>query len=99
MRRDQRRRLSKRLRQAIRTAGIPQYKIARRGKVDRSVLSSWMNGIAPVRAGDPRVIRLGALFGLSAEDCFEPAPRRGDLKAAEPLIDGPGHSAAPSASS
>lgn len=87
MRKSQRRRMvqrcqvSKRFRHAMRTAGKPQYTFAR-DIVDRSTLSAWMNDIIPVRAGDPRVIAIGRLLGLSPDDCFEPAPtpRRGGLR-------------------
>lgn len=64
-------RISQRLRDAVKTSGVHQYRLARRARMDRSVLSCWMNDITPVRPGDQRVLRLGALLGVPAGECFE----------------------------
>lgn len=87
---EQRQWISEALRQAVRTSGIPQYLLARRverdsgSPMDRSVLSAWLCGITPVRAGDPRVAALGRLVGVAPDQCFSaraprPAPRRRTL--------------------
>ena len=57
-----------------RARGERQYAIARAADVHPSVASALLNGIVPIRRGDPRVVRIGRVVGLSARECFEPAP-------------------------
>jgi hypothetical protein len=66
--------ISKRLRHELyvaRARRVPQYAIAKRAGVNGSVLSALLNGQKTTRDEDERVIRVGAVLGLSAADCFE----------------------------
>jgi transcriptional regulator with XRE-family HTH domain len=71
--------ISQRLRFAVKTSGSRQYQLARAIGVHHSTLSCWLNGISEVAAGDPRVVRLGAILGVPAGECFEEEPRSGRL--------------------
>lgn len=59
------------LRTAVRGASVRQYQLAQLICVHPSTLSAWLNGIIPVRPGDPRILQLGALVGVPPESCFE----------------------------
>lgn len=63
--------ISQRLRFAVKTSGHRQYQLARAIKVHHSTLSCWLNGISDVRLGDARVLKLGAILGVPASECFE----------------------------
>jgi hypothetical protein len=62
--------VSRHLRQAVKTSGVPQYLLARRVGVDRSVLSAWLCGMSRVRVNDVRVIALGKILGVAPGACF-----------------------------
>lgn len=63
--------ISQRLRFAVKTSPIRQYKLARGIGVHHSTLSCWLNGISAVQSGDPRIVKLGAILGVPARECFE----------------------------
>lgn len=69
--------ISDRLRRAVKAAPERQYTLAHRIPVHPSTVSAWINGIQLVAAGDPRVIQLGKLVGVPADECFESAPEKG----------------------
>jgi transcriptional regulator with XRE-family HTH domain len=64
-------RISERLSFAVRTANVRQYQLAQRIEVHPSTLSAWLNGIFPVQHGDQRVVQLGDILGVPANECFE----------------------------
>ena len=47
------------------------YRIAQRADVPPPTLSALVNGIAPLRPNDERIIRVGKILGLKPEECFE----------------------------
>ena len=62
---------------------LPAYKIAHKAGLNPSTLSKLMCGIERVHSNDPRVVRVGEVIGLKAEECFEDGERyliRGDVK-------------------
>jgi hypothetical protein len=66
--------LSTKLRQeliAARSRGTRQYVIARRAGVHPTIVSALLNEAIPIKHGDDRVIRIGAVLGLGADECFE----------------------------
>ena len=63
--------ISQRLRSAVKKSGLRQYRLAHGIGVHHSTLSCWLNGISAVETGDPRVLRLGALLGVPAAECFD----------------------------
>ncbi len=63
--------ISQKLRAAIKLSPVRMYRLAQQAGLHPSTLSKLLNGIVPVRPGDPRVVRLGALLGLDPEDLFE----------------------------
>ena len=61
---------SKKLRNAVKVADKPAYRLAQRIGVSPSQMSAWLCGIVPVNRGDPRITQLGELVGVPPEDCF-----------------------------
>lgn len=67
-------RISARLRDELwrrRSRGTKQYEIARRSKINPSVLSAIVNDAIPLTAEDDRIKRLAGVLGLRPEDCVE----------------------------
>ena len=46
------------------------YKIAHKADLHPSTLSKIICGICHIKENDPRVIKIGAVLGLSPEECF-----------------------------
>ncbi len=63
--------VSRKLIEAIKLSDLKGYEIAHRAEMHPSTLSRILNGIEDVIPGDPRVLRIAKVFGLSAEECFE----------------------------
>jgi len=63
--------ISNKLKIAIKLGPEPAYIIAQKAELDPSTLSKLMCGIVKVKPFDPRVIRVGKIFGLKPEECFE----------------------------
>jgi transcriptional regulator with XRE-family HTH domain len=63
--------VSEKLRAAIKLNHISAYKIAHKAEIDPSTLSKLICGIVKVKKGDPRVIKVGKVLGIPAEDCFQ----------------------------
>jgi len=63
--------ISHKLRAAIKLNPIPAYKIAHAAGLNPTTLSKLICGISKVRPGDPRVLKVGKILGLSPEQCFE----------------------------
>ncbi len=55
-----------------RASGVRQYAIALRAGVHPTVLSALINASIPVRDGDLRVVAVGAVLGLTPDECFSP---------------------------
>ena len=64
--------LSLKLIERLNRSEIRQYKIANAAGISPGQLSAFKNGIYPVRPGDPRIIRVGKILGLRADECFAP---------------------------
>ena len=56
---------------AARSRGTRQYVIAREAGVHPTIVSALLNAAIPTRRGDERVVRIGAVLGLTHEECFE----------------------------
>jgi hypothetical protein len=54
-----------------RSRGTKQYEIARRARINPSVLSAMLNDAIPLAAHDDRIQRLAGVLGLKPEDCVE----------------------------
>ena len=63
--------VSRKLKVAIKLADEPAYRIAQKAGLDPSTLSKLMCGIVPVKPGDPRVVAIGQVVGIPAQECFE----------------------------
>ena len=63
--------VSEKLRAAIKLGRIPAYKIAHMAGMDPSTLSKLICGISKVKKGDPRVVAVGRVLGVPAEECFK----------------------------
>jgi hypothetical protein len=50
----------------------PQYRTAQLAGVDPVKLSKLTTGAERLKLGDPRILAVGAVLGLRAEECFEP---------------------------
>ena len=70
--------ISRKFKIAIKISDIPAWKIAYKAGVNPNVLSKIMSGALRVKPGDMRVINVGKLIGLDAEECFE-ANGKGDV--------------------
>ncbi len=62
--------ISDKLRVAVKTSAQRQYRLAHQIQVHPSVLSHWLNGITDPRPGDPRIVELGRLLDVPADECF-----------------------------
>ena len=74
--------ISQRLRLEIlraRLRGERQYVLAQRAGIHPTTLSQILRGSIAVEFGDERIVRLGALLGLSPRSCF--VRRRGQIAA------------------
>jgi hypothetical protein len=63
--------MSQKLKILIKLNEQPAYRLAQKAGLDPSTLSKLICGIIPVKPGDPRVIAVGRIVGISAEECFE----------------------------
>jgi len=50
---------------------LPAYRLAQMARINPNELYKLMSGISQIKPGDPRIIAVGKILGLSAEDCFE----------------------------
>jgi transcriptional regulator with XRE-family HTH domain len=66
--------LSREFRAAIKLSRLRQYQLANLAGVHPATLSAWLNGVYRVRVNDPRILRLAALVGVTADACFEVDP-------------------------
>ena len=63
--------ISRKLIEAVKLSDLKSYEIAHRAQMHPSTLSRILNGIEEVMPGDPRVLRIAKVLGLSPEECFE----------------------------
>jgi len=56
---------------AVKMSDVPAYRLAHMAGIDPNVLSKITRGIIMVKPGDDRVLKVGAVLGLSPEECFE----------------------------
>ena len=63
--------LSQKLIHAVKLSEKRAYKIAHEAGLHPSTLSSLLNGIERVKPQDPRVISIGKVLGIPAEECFQ----------------------------
>jgi len=69
--------ISKKLKEAIKLSSIPAYRIAQRSGINPSTLSKIVCGIINIKNGDSRMVKVGKIIGVKAEDCFEKKNERG----------------------
>lgn len=77
-------RFSEKLRAAVKLSPLRMYVLAQHAGLHPSTLSKLLNGITAVKPGDPRILRLGALLGLGADELFEVGRDEGTLDKAAP---------------
>ena len=65
--------LSRRFIEAVKLHPGPHYRLALSVDLHPNTLSKLMNGHLRASPNDPRVVAIGRLLGLSAEECFESA--------------------------
>lgn len=68
--------ISRRLVEVIKLDRRRAYKIAQAARLHPSTFSKILNGIERVQPGDPRVLAIGKVLGLSASELFEPDPHK-----------------------
>ena len=56
---------------AVKLNPTPSYRIAQAADLDPSVLSKLLHGITKIQPNDERVIRVGKVLGLRADECFQ----------------------------
>ena len=64
-------RVSDKLRIRIKVNNVPAYRIAQLAGMDPSTLSKLLCGISRIKPNDPRVIKVGKVLGISADECFQ----------------------------
>lgn len=62
--------ISRRLRESVKLSDLKAYEIAHRAHLHPSTLSRILNGIEECKAGDPRVLRIAKVLGLTSDECF-----------------------------
>ena len=62
--------ISRKLFEAVKLYEQRQYKIAHQIGINTATLSQIVNGILITREGDIRVVRLGEIVGVSADECY-----------------------------
>ena len=63
--------MSQKLKDAIDNTPKKKYEIARSAGLDHSVLSKLCHDVLKLTKGDKRVLRLGQLYGIEREECFD----------------------------
>ena len=63
--------ISRLLHDSVKLSGERAYQIAHKAGLHPSTLSRLINGIEQVKAGDKRVITVGRILGIPANQCFE----------------------------
>ena len=53
----------------------PAYKLAQRAGINPNTLSKLVNGAEKLKRQDSRILAVGAVLGLSPEECFEPCTK------------------------
>ncbi|RLC76842.1 MAG: hypothetical protein DRI61_12555 [Chloroflexi bacterium] len=66
-----RKKLSRKLKRAIRSSNEDLYRIAIEAGMHPSTLSRFLNDARGVKEGDERVLRLAERFGIPPEEAFE----------------------------
>ena len=68
--------VSQKLIAAIKLNPSPAYKIAWEAGVNPTTLSKLIHGIEKPKLNDPRIVKVGKVLGIPAEECFrEEVPR------------------------
>ena len=62
--------VSNKLRVRVKMNNIPAYRIAQLAGMDPSTLSKIICGISRIKPNDPRVLKVGEILGLTANECF-----------------------------
>lgn len=63
--------ISRKFKIAVKLSEIPAWQIAFAAHIHPNTLSKIMSGAVRVKPGDQRVIRVGAVLGLSEMECFD----------------------------
>jgi hypothetical protein len=63
--------ISEKFKIAVKLDPRQQYKLAWMAGVNPTVLSQIITGYIRPKPGDPRVIKVGKILGIPAEDCFQ----------------------------
>lgn len=64
-------RVSEKFRAALKLGRRPAYALAWEAGLHPATLSKLITGAERVKPGDPRILRVGELLGLTLEECFE----------------------------
>jgi hypothetical protein len=59
---------------ALKLNPVPAYKIAWSAGVNPTMLSKLINGIERPKPDDPRIVNVGRVLGIPAEECFDATP-------------------------
>ncbi len=63
--------LSRRFKIEVKLNEKPAYRLAQSARVNPNYLYKMMSGIGKVKNGDHRIIKIGKVLGIPAEECFE----------------------------
>lgn len=62
--------VSQKLKRAVKLSTLKSYQIAHLANLHPSTLSRIICGIEIVKDGDPRVLAIGKVLGLTKQECF-----------------------------
>jgi hypothetical protein len=63
--------ISSKFKKTIKLNDEPAYRIAHQAGLDPNTLSKIICGIVKVKFGDPRVVAVGRILGISENECFD----------------------------
>ena len=63
--------VSLKFRVAVKLGDAPVWRIAQRAGINPNVLSKILSGALRVKRGDPRVMKVATVVGLTPDECFE----------------------------
>jgi hypothetical protein len=64
-------RVSQKFINAVRLSDVQNYRLAMSCNIDPPLLSKFIHHAVKITPNDPRVVAIGKLLGLSADQCFD----------------------------
>jgi len=75
--------ISQRLRNKAKLSNTRHYELAHEAGLHPSTFSRILNGIEKIKEKDPRVISIGKVLGISADECFKEELKEADVNSSK----------------